>query len=56
MFKAYKKGEENAESYVNVFLRSIRAMCIYAENEDYMTQQENSTLRVKWMKRAKENS
>lgn len=48
-FMIFKKGQGNAESYVNVFLRSIRAFFIFCE-EEYISQIENPTLRVKWRK------
>lgn len=53
MYMVHKKNEGSAETYVNSFLRSIRAICLYAENEEYITQQENQTLRVRWMKEQK---
>lgn len=52
-FMIYKKNEGAAESYVNVFLRCIRALCKYAEGECYITAEQNPTLRVKWMKEQK---
>lgn len=52
-FMIYKKGQENSESYVNVFLRSIRAFFLFCEDEEYITQMGNPTLRVKWMKQEK---
>lgn len=52
-FMNYKKEQGCAESYVNVFLRTIRALFSYAENEEYITQLENPSLRIRWMKEQK---
>lgn len=52
-FMVSKVEEGSAESYVNVFLRSIRALFLFAENEGYMPQDKNPTLRVRWMSEKK---
>lgn len=49
-FMLYKLGEGRKESYVNGFLRAIRAFFIFCEGEEYITPLGNPCLRVKWVK------
>lgn len=49
-FMLFKQEEGCAESYANSFLRSIRALFVFCEQEEYISQVENPCLRVKWVK------
>lgn len=51
MIKKFHEG--SAESYVNSFLRSIRALFLYCENEEYISFKDSPTKNVKWMKEEK---
>ncbi|WP_086347688.1 tyrosine-type recombinase/integrase [Candidatus Enterococcus clewellii] len=41
------------ESYVNTFIRSIRAFFVFCENEGYIDHTENPCTRLKWLKEQK---
>jgi len=49
-FLVFKYEQGSAESYVNVFLRSIRAFFVFCEGEEFIKHVDNPCLRVKWMK------
>ena len=52
MIKKYHEG--SAESYVNTFLRSIRALFLYCENEEYISFKDMDTYgRFEWTGKSK---
>lgn len=52
-FMLYKYQSGCKESYVNGFLKSLRAFFVFCEEEEYITPLTNPCLRVKWMKEEK---
>lgn len=52
-FMLFKYRSSLAESYINSFLRSIRALFNYCENEGYISFRENPLKNVSWMKEEK---
>ncbi|MGY3765358.1 tyrosine-type recombinase/integrase [Vagococcus vulneris] len=52
-FMVFKNDSGAAESYVNVFLRCIRALFSFAVDEEYILEKNNPVTKVKWMKEQK---
>ncbi|WP_164709476.1 tyrosine-type recombinase/integrase [Enterococcus mediterraneensis] len=52
-FMVFKYNAGVRESYVNSYLRAIRALFTFCENEEYIQPSENPCLRVQWMRESK---